>query len=329
MKIHIEDLIARWRDGNPAESEVRRLAELLEDPEARDALRDEWFLEAALPEALRRTAVLGCREPELLAGGGGGVCNRWKHWLSWRPLTAAAAGIAFGMLFTTIVFGYSTSRFVQKVLTLANAGFEEPDGPLPDGVPLAFGVWSGDHAATVGREQGVTPLEGGRMFRFLRSDSGEGLPSRARHGNMYQLIDIRPWRDAIACGKAVVDWSAGFNCIREEGGVPSQFEASMWAFSGPPSVVRRNWEEKLHLELGYSTWRAVADGDPGTWQRVNGRLIVPPETDFLVIEIKAIAGNEGSVDGPVSFGGHYADDVRLVLRTDPREQPQRLKRAHP
>lgn len=143
-----------------------------------------------------------------------------RVWLSWRPLTAAAAGIVFGMFCTAVAFGYSMPRMVERVLSLVNAGFEEPVAPLPDGIPLRFGVWSGDISEIVGGQQGIAPHEGQRMFRFLRSDSNDGFLSRAYHGNMYQFIDIRPWREAISSGTAVVDWSAWFDCVREASGMP-------------------------------------------------------------------------------------------------------------
>ncbi len=328
----IDELLQRWRDGSITADQLRLLNETLAEHENQDALLENWLIESSLPDCLSASSVGERGNVERGHNTGSFVCVEKSHstkWLSFRPLTAAAAGLVFGMLSAAFVFGYPTPRILQQVLNLANPGFEEPIAPLPDGIPLQFGVWSGDYSETVGEQEGIIPHEGKRMFRFLRSDSRDAFPSRANHGNMYQFFDIRPWREAISTGTAVVDWSSWFNCIREQGGTPSQFEASMWAFAGEPSFVRKNWEEKLHQELGYSTWRLVADGDPKTWQRVTGSLIVPPETDFLVIELKAIAGNETPVDGVVTFAGHYADDVQMVLRTNARDQLQKLPRARP
>ena len=328
----IDELLQRWSDETLTSDQLQSLSERLTAPENQDALLENWLIESSLTDYLPAASV---PEPRNSAPNNNSpplapIEEKYRtQWLSFRPLTAAAAGIVFGMLSAALVFGYSTPRILQQVLTLANPGFEEAITPMPDGVPMQFGVWSGDHSEIVAEQQGITPHEGNRMFHFLRSDSRDGFPSRAYHGNMYQFIDIRPWRDAIATGTAVVDWSAWFNCIREQPGTPSQFEASMWAFAGEPSFVRKNWEEKLHQELGYSTWRLVADDDPKTWQRVTGSLIVPPETHFLVVELKAIAGNETPVDGFVTFAGHYADDVQMVLRTHPRDQVQKLPRATP
>ena len=309
------ELVRRYLGGEATLEESRRLESMLAvDPQLRRDYLAYARVEAGLSSKVR---------PKLIK------TISPARWLSWLPLTAAAAGIVFGMFCTSLVFGYSMPRMVERVLNLVNAGFEEPVAPLPDGIPLRFGVWSGDYSEIVGEQQGIAPHEGQRMFRFLRSDSNDGFPARAYHGNMYQFIDIRPWREATSSGTAVVDWAAWFNCIREASGKPSKFEASMWAFAGEPSVVRKSWEEKVHQELAYSTWRVVVDDDPKTWQRVAGSLIVPPDTDFLVVELKAIAGDETPMNGVVTFAGHYADDVRMALRTNAREHPQKLTQGRP
>ena len=326
----IDELLQRWSDGSLTADQLRLLNERLGEHKNQDTLVENWLIECSLPDCVPAASEAGPRKPQGSQNTGPFAsleCNHRTKWLTFQPLTAAAAGIVFGMLSAVLVFGYSTPRILQQFLPVANPGFEEGTAPTPDGIPSHFGAWSGDYSETVDEQQGVTAHEGNRMFRFVRSDSRDSFPSRAHHGNIYQFIDIRPWREAIATGTAVVDWSAWFNCIHEQGSTPSQFEASMWAFAGEASFVRKNWEEKLHQELGYSTWRVVADGDPKTWQRVTGSLIVPPETNFLVVELKAIAGNEPAADGVVTFAGHYADDVQLVLRTVARDQV--LKRPRP
>ncbi|MGV3755113.1 MAG: anti-sigma factor family protein [Verrucomicrobiota bacterium] len=244
----------------------------------------------------------------------------FSSWLQWRPLTAAAAGLVIGLFSASMVFAYGVTKLVKQVLTLENAGFEQNLSPSPEGIPVRFGVWSGDHAEIVGAQQGITPKEGRQMFRFLRSDNATDLGT-VFNGNIYQLVDVRAWRAAIASGTAMVDWSASFNCLPEAAGVRSKFEASVWAFAGETSFVRKNWEEKLHQELAYSSRSILADDDLKSWQPLAGSMIVPPDTDFLVIELKAVPGKPEPVNGVVTFAGKYADDVQLILRTDARQQP--------
>jgi hypothetical protein len=62
----------------------------------------------------------------------------------------------------------------------------------------------------------------------------------------------------------------------------------------------------------------VADDDPRTWQRIAGKMMVPPDADFLVVELKVVPADPVPVEGAVEFPGHYADDVELILRTNAR-----------
>jgi len=241
------------------------------------------------------------------------------RWSQWRPLTAAAAGLALGIFCASAAWAYVSPglpRFVKHVLAVANAGFEEDAAPQPNGVPVRYGVWSGDHAALVGPEQGIVPKQGQRMFRFLRSDSTEAS-SRGTifNGNIYQVIDVRPSRDALATGSAIVDWSAWFNCVPDQAAEKTKFVASVWAFVGETAILPRNWADKLYQETAYSSWKITADDDPQSWQRIAGSMMVPPDADFLVVELKVVPAEPVPVDGAVTFAGHYADDVQLILRS--------------
>jgi len=296
----------------------RTLNELLrQDPCARKTFATLLVDEHALAENLRNESIA-----TLLESSAGAMSTpARKPTSSWRQLSAAAAGLIAGLTSASLLFGYAYVAPEPRQIPIANPGFESPIAPLADGIPSGFGTWSGDFSEVVGAEQGIVPREGRMMFRFLRSDSKDPAPSRANHGNMYQFIDVRSLREAIADGTATVDWSAWFNCVEESSEKPTQFEASMWAFTGEPSVVRANWVGNLHQELAYSTWRVTADRDPKTWQKISGSLIVPPDTDFLVIELKAIPGEKTPQEKPYRFAGHYADDVQLTLRKQARFKP--------
>lgn len=88
MNTHLDELINRWREGRLTDEDLRRLTEALDTPEGRASLRADWFLEAALPEALRTSPLLKVSqkaEPQ--------QTRKWTGWLSWRPLAAAAAAL--------------------------------------------------------------------------------------------------------------------------------------------------------------------------------------------------------------------------------------------
>jgi len=58
MNDELQELLHHWREGSLTADEMRTLTALLAKPEARQALRRDWFLEAALPEALAASAVI-------------------------------------------------------------------------------------------------------------------------------------------------------------------------------------------------------------------------------------------------------------------------------
>lgn len=58
MNDDLQNLLHRWREESLTADELRTLTALLAKPEARQALLRDWFLEAALPEALAASAVI-------------------------------------------------------------------------------------------------------------------------------------------------------------------------------------------------------------------------------------------------------------------------------
>jgi hypothetical protein len=57
MNEDIQELLRRFREDELAPEEWHRLNELLDRPEGREALRRDWFLEAAMPQSLAAAAV--------------------------------------------------------------------------------------------------------------------------------------------------------------------------------------------------------------------------------------------------------------------------------
>lgn len=318
------DLIHQFLNGTLSQEAMPHLQSLLrESAEARKMLRDLSTVDTKLHDlaATNRVTLQLLTPPPFNAEKANAARTRLGGFFK-RPLTAAAAGLAFGLLSASVAWAYSSPRiqpFIKQMLEVANAGFENDATPLAEGVPTRYGVWSGDHAELTGSQQGVTPREGQRMFRFLRSDSIRPSDNRGPfNGNIYQVIDIRAWHEAISDGTAMVDWSAWFNSVPDSAGGPMKFMTSVWAFSGDTGILPRNWAEKLYQEIAYSSRTVVADEDREGWQRTAGSMIVPPDTDFLVIELKAIPTGPGLTNGVVVFNGQYADDVQLVLRTKAR-----------
>lgn len=101
MNSELNDLLHRWHLGTLDESGLRRLNELLDTPEARAALHDEWFLDATLPEALAAMPAWTLQRPLLVlpaASEKSSDTPRWRftpaHWTA----LGAAAVITFACL---------------------------------------------------------------------------------------------------------------------------------------------------------------------------------------------------------------------------------------
>jgi hypothetical protein len=58
MNEELPHLLHRWREGSLTADEMRSLTAELAKPEARADLRHDWFLDAALPQALAASAVI-------------------------------------------------------------------------------------------------------------------------------------------------------------------------------------------------------------------------------------------------------------------------------
>jgi hypothetical protein len=58
MNEELQNPLHRWREGSLNAEEMRSLTAELAKPEARAALRRDWFLDAALPQALAASAVI-------------------------------------------------------------------------------------------------------------------------------------------------------------------------------------------------------------------------------------------------------------------------------
>ncbi len=247
-------------------------------------------------------------------------CNtpRGTRWLSWRPLTAAAAGIVFGIFCTSVVFGY-VAPSLGKVITLLQESFEAAPAPLVTGVPIEPGRWSGDYSEVVGEQQGVKPESGKKMLRLQRGDYEGKTNAKGSHvADIYRLIDVRPYRQEFADGSAVVQLSAGFNAFEFPHGETYTGKMTLHAFDAETATngslrAASAWDESC---LGAAaTGPTRLDLNPATWQWMTTDLRLPANTDFLLIHL-IIPGGPGT-HAQEGFAGHYIDDVRLTLRHSP------------
>ena len=306
-----DELFSRVCDGRATAEEISELHRLLRTD---TAAMDAWLHYSTQHGELAGGMALAAEQAPLGSGQDRKIIPmpRRNPWLQWRSL---AAGLVFGLLSATMVWAYVIPR-AGKVITLLQESFEIAPPPLVTGVPTEPGRWSGDYSEIVGEQQGVKPASGGKMLRFLRADfEGKPSPGSSHLADMHQLIDLRPYRQEIADGGAVVEVSASFNAIpfpedEKYGCAVSIFalDAEM-ATNGSTRIGSTLMSDALAMTR--SDRGRLIDRDPATWQRVTSELRLPPGTDFAMIRLHIHRGLHSP--GPVNFAGHYADDVRVSL----------------
>jgi len=288
------------------ESGRRELERMLLESEA---ARRQFWEEAALHGLLHEAAKVKWSAARELAP----VRRDPVSWavLTWRmfcrPVPMALAGLVIGLFSAS--WGYA--RFAGatgQLVPLTNASFEAQVIPGTSGLPAVFDVWGGDLCRVTPAEQGITPVQGRRMLRFL-SPVAEGTAPRPGYtvSDQWMLVDMRSWPATEA---RTVVLSACFN--RLAGATPGnqRFGLAMFAFRGRAEDGPRLWANVRRRALAYAETEVQTDHDPASWQRGETRLEIPVGTEMLLLRIHAFQEHWQDEAAP-NLIGHYADDVQL------------------
>ncbi len=224
------------------------------------------------------------------------------RWYSWRPLTAAAAGIAIGMFCTSVVFGFVGQR-QMRTQTLLSEGFEDPGMPVEHGLPQRAGVWSGDFAAPEVGNKRVQPAEGSRMVRLPQAE-------KRRFSYAMRFIDAGqlPPQDGLKTRQ--IEVTAAF--CSESSLLPEHYQIRMAAFAGTLAEARAVWlggrideQALMHVARTIST----APGHHG-WTSVCTGMEVPAQTNWVLVSLAAAVP-----DGEAAKTARYLDDVHIRVLT--------------
>ncbi len=337
MNFDLQSFLQTWTGGAEfSDAERQRLLQLLEnDPAFRAECAEEVRLlglikavQTPSPRWLDLHDALGLSVATPAETRADDLASRVLHlvqneprkpanvrWFAWRPLTAAAAGLSIGLFSASVVFGYVMPRSVEKVMSLLQESFESGLAPLVVGVPMGLGMWSGDFTEVVGAQQGVKPESGKKMLRFLRADfDGKVKPEGSYISDVYQLIDLRPYRREFADGGAVVQLSAAFNAFAFPAQEAFGCSVSLHALDAETAMngsTRFGGTLLTDCLAMVCNSRMKVDRDPATWQRLNAELRLPPNADFILIRIGLEHSNKAQ--RRETFDGHYLDGVRLTL----------------
>jgi hypothetical protein len=322
------ELIRLHLEGNATAQESAALEEhLRNDPGFRDFYVRSVNLDLALAEA----GKLSLRP----AGEATGVSSQpiLGPWWQRRPLSAMAAGVVFGMFFSSAVWAYVVP-IAAKAVTLFRESFESGRAPLVNGLPIVPGVWGGDFSEVVGPQQSVLPLKGRRMLRLLRADHSDKNPEIGYNSSLGRIIDLRQHQADLADGKGVLSVEASFKVA--DSAEPGRYRGGAWLFAlnelpGQPGET----EIFAHIRREQQIFRETAKSEgPGLelspasahrsfalkvglgWQKLRIDLQLPPGTRYALLEIHAAdrAAEKQRVDSSqVAFPGHFIDDIEVSL----------------
>lgn len=295
---HELELMRRYLEGVASLEETQELESLIvKDASVRQDFLRYTHLDSALA-GVRRS------QPSV-------VVPRRSAWFSWRPVTAAAAGIVFGMFCTSVVFAYAVPRMRMdrhRVVPLFNERFEDVKAVFGRGFPNDADGWSGDFDAVVSTDGAISPKEGQHMAR-LAPISGRKFCAAER------IVDLAKFPLISGTESRMVVVTASFHGMDSEWADRNQIRLA--AFAEAPKDVKAIWNSDSRLDqvlqhLGRTV--TVKPGEHG-WQSLKVSMEIPVGTRSLVIHLGAGVAEDA---GPKTL--HYIDDVRaqfVITETTP------------
>ena len=232
-----------------------------------------------------------------------------SRWYAWRPLTAAAAGLVFGMFCTSVVFGFVTQRVgaVKRMpLAVYDPGLENRDAVLDHGLPSDVGQWGADSAQIVPTENGVSPQEGAHMMRLEpipREKNVKNLASR-----VYQVVDLRSAPAFDREDHAEVEVTASFCSMNR--GISSRYLIRAFALDEAPAQATQSFWSKIEDD-GVVSVAQRFDTTPGErgWHTFSLKMALPRGAKTLVFVLGAVPPEPRTEEASV----HYLDDVQVSL----------------
>jgi hypothetical protein len=297
---------------NHDQSSRAQLNELLRsDPTARATMARLLVDEQALINRLRDDRIVSLLEPTSSTSPQN--VARTPRWLTWRPLTAAAAGIVLGMFCTSVVYGFVAQRSLEKKipLTVYSPGLETVGTSVDDGLPKAIGVWGADSALVVPAEHGVQPPEGKQMMRLMPIPLERSVKNR--FSRVYQVLDLRSQPIPRNITDAEVQVTASF-CATDSA-VASRYLIRAVALDEEPEQATRGFWPKTEEDGVVSVVQRfeTSPGDKG-WHTFSLKMPLPRGAKSLVFLFGAGSVGEATTEP----SPHYLDDVHVsVITSEP------------
>jgi hypothetical protein len=192
---------------------------------------------------------------------------------------------------------------IHDLPTLANGGFE---GDAPASIPSTYGVWGHDQAEIVGAENGITPVEGTQMLKFLATQPW-GADAAGASSDMIQLVGLCRV-SGVSGGNVIARATAMFNRVEGDAETDREFGLRLRAYDDAPA----NFPYDNDVFIAEEHITLVTDGDPQTWESLSGTLTVPAGATYVALWLEAREDVMNDALEP-EFDGHYVDDVRIEI----------------
>ncbi|MEK0446737.1 MAG: hypothetical protein RLZZ399_2058 [Verrucomicrobiota bacterium] len=322
-------------DPDPAEAEAL-LQRLKTEPEAMRAFVDALIFEEQIRAQVHAMQFQNAAEAfhAEIAQSTPHRSFRSRLRSAWIP---AAAGLLFGLFSASLVFGY-VSTLSSKSVPLLKESFEDAPAPGVRGMPLTAGTWGGDYTEITGETEGVQPLSGKKMLRFLRADYEGKPPTVGWISEIYRIVDVRSFSAEFATGKYSAQVEASFYSIPfpEEKQYAGSVEVHAvdtlpvpdraflpdraLLFRRAPALNHADSSDRGDFDSASALRSLRLKSATTSWQKIRVDLRIPPGTQYLVVglcvsEPSAWKGNPDSSE--VTFPGQFADDVSISISSSP------------
>jgi hypothetical protein len=299
------ELIQRYLLGRATDSEIQELDRFLAtDP----VLRRQLISEASLDSGLREMALERFAVPAPSLTPAPSASGRWPRWPRWRPLTAAAAGIALGVLSASMVWAYAVplaQRMKEQRIPFITDSLEDAALTPVRGFPRRANQWAGDLSIAAGSGSDVRPAKGKSVARLAPNGN-------RRLGYVWRIIDLSEYNLPLASKSCRIEVLASYTASAPA--PESQYQIRLAAFSQAPEELRAIWNNEPLLfdtvlqHIGRNVHTTAGDT---AWHEVRAALDIPPGTRSLVICLGA-----GNSDPAQPRQGHFLDAVqaRFVVR---------------
>lgn len=181
-------------------------------------------------------------------------------------------------------------------------------------VPNQPGYWEGDLASVLTEnaieDTGIRSCDGSWLLRF-DGTTNQGASPNTGASEVFQAVDLLADSTAIRTGGVKAVASALFTRVEFDEETDTQFELTLFAFSG--EIGRLFFDFRSSLWVASANLRVAPEvrNTPG-WTEALVELELPTNTTHLLLQVRAIENVHVDGEQP-EFDGHFVDAVRLEL----------------